>query len=496
MTVVPSGPSLSPLTTDYSKNTDPNYGTTYTHQATSATTNKLFGQPMISPRIGFNWDVKGDKSIIIRGGSGLFTGRIPFAWLGYSYYNNGVNYGAYDTKFSYSNAANSPKPGTDPLAGNNTALTFAQANGGTTKTQVDLVANNFKMPQVWRSSLAADVKLFRGYKMTLEGIFTKTIYDVMFQQINLKDSVTYNSYDRQHQQPIYLGSGNGQRINPNFSNAYMLSNTNQGYRYSLTAQLTKSYKFGLNVMAAYTYGKSFDITNGIRNSMESNWQLNPALNPNSPGLAYSNFDIRHRIVSSVMYKKEWNKKLTSYVSFIFTSQSGSPYTWGYVNATIQNTPQQVSLAYIPNKGAEELEYFNGNAAMAAKFDNFVDNDKYLSSRRGNFTERNGARTPWNNQLDCRLMQDVNFYAGAKEKKHTLQFTFDIINLTNLLNPNWGLSYFVPNTFNSMSSLGLANANKTVNGHQTYTFTQPTTNPYSVDQFASRFQCQVGARYMF
>src|SRR5579872_1568706 len=108
----------------------------------------------------------------------------------------------------------------------------------------------------------------------------------------------------------------------------MLTNTNQGYRYQLTAQISKHYNCGINFSAAYTYGQSKDISNGIRNSFESNWQVNQSLNPNNPSLAYSNFDVRHRIVSTAGYQKSWSKKATTYLTFVFTGQSGTPYTWG------------------------------------------------------------------------------------------------------------------------------------------------------------------------
>ena len=139
-------------------------------------------------------------------------------------------------------------------------------NDKTKATQVDLIDNKFKMPAVWRSDLALDYTLPANYKLTLEGIYTKVIRDLKFQQINIVDNPVYYPYDVNHQQPVYPSGG----VNPLYTNAYLLSNTSQGYRYSLTAQISKTYPFGLDIMAAYTYGHSKDITNGIRNSMESN----------------------------------------------------------------------------------------------------------------------------------------------------------------------------------------------------------------------------------
>jgi len=501
---VPNRQPLSSKTTGAP--VDLNYGKTYSYTLPKDITNNYLNNVEISPRFAFTYDIKGDQSLILRGGSGLFTGRIPFAWMGYAFYNNGVTYGAYDTK---SPPANTPviMP-VDPTTGrgpSNGGAAYAAARGVNVNdpsgaTQVDMIDNHFKMPQAWRTSLALDYTTPTQWKFTIEGIYTKVLNDLKFQQVNTKDSVTYYQYDVNHQQPIFANKG----INPLFTNAYLLSNTNQGYRYSVTAQIAKSWPFGLSGSVAYTYGGSKDVTNGIRNSMESNWQLNQALNPNNPGLAWSNFDVRNRIVSSVNYKLNWNKKgqyVTTFSLFV-SLQSGAPYTYGFYPNSIDGTGQQLSLAYIPKVG-ETVNFFKDNSSMtavqqAALFDQFIDNDKYLKTRRGNFTERNGARTPWNNDADFRLTQDFNFKNGKKVQ--TITFTFDIINLTNLLSKNWGKYYYSPNTYNSTSSVGLAAlpapsfANAPTSYPQ-YTFTNPGV-PYAVDPFTSRYQMQFGLRYSF
>jgi hypothetical protein len=484
---------------------DANYGATYTYTQPKDIKNSYLGKVQVSPRLGFNFDIKGDQSLILRGGSGLFTGRIPFAWLGYAYYNNGATYGAYDKNNIVTGTGTAIAPGTDPIkdaqSGNGEAG-FAQKNGvnvndATGATQVDLIDNNFKMPQAWRSSLALDYKTTNQWRFTLEGIYTKVVQDLKFQQINYVDNPTYLIYDTQHQQPIYSGN----KINAKYTNAYLLSNTTEGYRYSVTGQISKGFPFGLEVMAAYTYGQSKDITNGIRNSMESNWQLNQALSPNNPQLAYSNFDIRNRIVSTVNFKHSWDKgnKYVANFSLFFSAQSGSPYSYGFVNKTINGTGQSVSLVYIPQVG-ETSKFFANNAtgiAQAAEFDALINSNSYLSKRRGNFTERNGARTPWNIQGDFRFSQDFLINSGAH--KHTLTFTYDIINLTNMLNKDWGIQYFSPNTFNSMASIGLSTTTGgtgSATTYPTYTFAQKDVTTYSKDFFGSRYQMQLGLRYSF
>ncbi len=480
---------------------DANFGTTYSYTLPKDITNSFLGKVQISPRLGFNYDVKGDQSFIIRGGVGVFTGRIPFAWLGYAYYNNGATYGAFDKSYTYTGGTPvKPAVGSDPIAdaisGNNGEANFAtkqgvNVNDASGATQVDLIDNNFKMPQALRTNLAIDYTTQNKWKFSVEGIYTKVIYDLKFQQINYVDNPTYWVYDTKKQQPIYTGA----KINSLFTNAYLLSNTKEGNRYSITGQVSKTFNFGLNAMIAYTYGESKDITNGIRNSMESNWQLNQALSPNNPQLAYSNFDVRNRIVSTVNYRVDWKKqnKYVSSFSLFYSAASGAPYSYGLVNTRIDGTGQTNSLVYIPTKA--ELSNFFNDATQAAAFDAFVDGNKYLNSRRGDFTERNGARTPWNNQLDFRFSQDVNF-KSKQGKTNTLTFTFDVVNLTNLLNPNWGKVYFSANTFNSTSAIGLKLAtagSPTV--YPKYTWANPGV-PYSVDFFGSRYQMNAGLRYTF
>ena len=497
MADMPNKQPLSVKTTDAP--VDANYGTSYTYTKPKDIKNDFLGQIQISPRVGFNFDVLGDQSLIMRGGSGLFTGRVPFAWLGYAYYNNGVTYGAYDNTASKKAFAAGSDPIKDALTGNGEAGFVTKqgvnVNDASGATQVDLIDNNFKMPKTWRSSLAFDYKTDNQWKFTVEGIYTKVINDLMFQQINLVDNPTYMVYDTQHQQPIYSGT----KINSLYTNAYLLSNTSKGYRYSLTGQLSKSIG-GFDIMAAYTYGQSKDVTNGIRNSMESNWQLNQALSPNNPGVANSNFDIRNRIVSTINYRHNWDNagKYTANFSLFFSAQSGTPYSLGLVNSTINGTGQTVSLVYIPNVG-ETSKFFaatTDGAAQAAAFDAYIDGNKYLSTRRGNFTERNAARTPWNYQADFRFSQDFRIIENGTHK-HTLSFTYDIVNLTNLLNKDWGVQYFSPNTFNSMASVGLTKGTAgTATTYPTYTFNSANTSSYSKDFFASRFQMQFGLRYSF
>jgi hypothetical protein len=500
MTDLPTKPDLS----DKVQNAlaDPYFGTTYSYTPLSRIGNKYLNKVQLSPRIGFRYDWFGDQRLIVRGGAGLFTGRIPMAWIAYAFYNTGDSFGGFDQK-----ADQKPfVPGSNPLKGGANGIgDFIAANGAVTgnrnsgKTQADLIDNGFVMPQVLRTSLGIDYTTASQWKFTLEGIYTKNIKDVLFQQLNVQDNPTYYAYDTKHQQPVYSGT-----VDPRFSNTYLLSNTSKGYRYSLTGSISKSIADVLQASVSYTYGASKDLSNGVRNSMESNWQLNQSLVPNNPALANSNFDIRNRIVSSISYNKLWQKAGRTNVSLFFSAQSGSPFTYGIVNNSVQGLPQQVSLAYIP-KREEAVRFFKDRvsggqtitaAQQAQAFNELIDGNKYLSSRRGDFTERNKGRTPWNVQADLHVSHDIFVNAGGKQ---FFTITADVMNLTNLLNKNWGVQYFSPNTFNSTSSVGLTPTlfppQQNAGGYPVYEFTSPG-KPYSIDYYGSRTQLQLGARYTF
>ncbi|NSL85904.1 TonB-dependent receptor [Chitinophaga sp. Mgbs1] len=493
---------------------DQYFGNTYAYTPLSQYNQRYLSQPQLSPRIGFRADLNESRTLVLRGGLGIFTGRIPLAWMGYAYYNTGSTFGSIDLRTN-GIPPNPFQPGTDPLlrpAGSPydgiAAFAYQQGrivnNPNAGQTQVDVIDNDFKMPSVFRSSLALDFTDVHGFNYTLEGIFTKTIQDVKFMQINLKDNPTYYAYDTaQHlrKQPVYNGS-----VDPRLANSYMLTNTSKGFRYSITGKISRKFSNGFHFMSAYTYGKSKDISNGIRNSMESNWQLNQALNPNDPALAYSNFDIRHRIIAMTGYERSWSARWRSVISLFFSAQSGSPFTYGFVNYTPQNTPQQVSLAYIPSRG-ETINFFTTQYAadgaiirtarqQADAFDQFIDDNSYLSSRRGNFTERNTGRTPWNINADLHFAQDLNLFTGKPLKdRHTITLTVDIMNFTNLLSKTWGWVYFSPNTYNSTASIGLQPyiPGRSAQGYPLYQFRDPG-KPYSIDPLGSRWQMQVGIRY--
>ena len=538
MASLPNKPALNSALVNNPQNDANTLNQTYSHTAWSELSNGYLGQVQISPRLGFNYDVKGDQSFVIRGGSGVFTGRVPFAWFGYAYYNNGVNFNSVDVnniRATNSGAGTVYMLNQDPnrIYSQLPTTAYNPANLKAGTTEVNLIDNNFKMPQVWRSSLAFDFKLPTGTRFSVEGLYTKTLQDVKFENINIADNVTYLAQGPT-ESPRYGAAGFGTKVNSNFSNAFFLTNTQKGYRYQLTGSVGQTLNQLLDVSVAYTYGQSRDISNGIRNSPQSNWELNPALNVNNPALAYSNFDLRHRVVASLNLHKTFAQRFTGYLTSVLIYASGAPYTSVYNNNFLGNGQQNVQLAYIPSsasdivfvtKGAVPTTTANPNGygidasgTQYASLSNFVDNDSYLKTRRGQYAERNAGRTPWNNQADVRLMVEAKLgslvpnAAGVAPSGHTIQVSLDIINFGNFVNSSWGRQYYVPNTFNSTLGTGLTQvaytdgAGNVANSYSPGTATAPGFNrpaftygapaTYSIDQLASRWQGQLGLRYSF
>jgi len=492
---------------------------TYDNTPFNEIDNKWLGKVSLSPRIGFNWNVNGSKNVVIRGGSGVFVGRMPFAWLGYAETLNGGVYNNIDFKPATSNTVGGSV--VVPLAINPLFLkdsinahALASANAANTR-EVDVIDNNFKMPRILRSDLAVDFKFGKGYKITLDALYTRTLYDIRFQQINIKDSVQYFS-SGPTSSPVYVGG----KLNGQYSNVYLLTNTSQGYRYNLTAQISKTnsdlklgaHELDINWSAAYTYGVSKDISNGIRNSFQSNFELNPAIVANNAQLEYSNFDLRHRLVATLGGTMIWNKSNSTSLTFFYSGQSGSPYSVVYNSGGAPfGNAANTNLPYIPRDQSDiRLKDYtlNGQVYTAAQqwqdLDNLISNDKYLNKRRGQYAERNGLRTPWNHELDMKLMHEFKL---GKDKKQSIQLSFDLFNLLNLLSNDWGHIYFVTNvnnyTVNLLTFVTDANgvaASKPSSGYlPTFNFIKPTGldgHYYTVDPLNSRWQGQFGIKYNF
>ncbi len=450
------------------------------------TANMPKGRVYLSPRIGFNWDVKGDKSTQIRGGSGYFLSRMPYVLISNQLGNNGVN--------------------TAVLTQNNTtAYPFTLDPSKYTPTTATIPAftvnandENLKFPQIWKSNIAVDQKLPFGFVGTLEYIYNQNINALKYVDVNLKAATTtFSGIDTRPRYPKSVASANSLYINSATNSAYILTNTDQGYSYSFTAKLERPLINGLGGMLAYTYSMAKDVAS-VGSTVDAATPTTTGVN--YLGLDYSSNDLRHRIVGYVNYRINYGGKLGGATTFTLgmVSSSGSKLSYTY-SGDMNGDGQNNDLIYIPKKG-ESLNFIANGAFTPAQqqtaFDAWVDNDAYLSSRRGSYVERNGQQFPWLTRFDFSVEQDFNLKVG--NKTNTLRFRADIQNVGNLISSTSGVGYSatsaVPLTtgLDASGNLTYKLATQTVNG-STVLLQDAFVKNYSL---SSLYQIQLGVRYLF
>jgi hypothetical protein len=436
---------------------------------------------LISPRVGFGWDVT--PTLTVRGGAGVFQGRMPFAWFAYPYIQNGIVASNVDYRPTFTNTFTSV-----PLlvqSGQQKTINTLYTQGNV--YEINLIDNNYVQPQMVRGNLAFDIKLPAQTTLTVEGIYTKTLQDVLF--TNQALPAPAGNLGGVDTRPIYTATRLAATGNP-FSAVYLLSNTDKGYRYNITASVTKKFAT-MDVSTAYSYGEAKDVANGQRNSFQSNVEYNQLVKANEYPLVWSNFDIRHRIISTLTYRTKTNTTL----SVVYSGASGSPYSYVYSGDLNGDGSSNNDLIYIPRTIADIKLVPSARPTgqvdtrttdqIWADLDKFISSDVYLNSHRGQYAERNGARTPWNHRVDVRITQAI---------KNT-ELTFDISNVGNLLNSEWGKSYFVPNLNNQNVYPIQYRSGRVVGGTPSFSF-DPIKSTYQFDDLLSRWQMQVGIRINF
>lgn len=449
------------------------------------------GNMLFSPRVGVNWDVMGDRSTQIRGGVGMFTGRIPYVWISNQYGNTGVEFGRVDARslpagFFSPSITSPPRPGITP--GLSPVAT----------TEVDVTDKDFKMPQLLRADLAFDRQLPFGIVGTLEGIYSKTMNDAFYQDINIAAPTSVLAGpDSRHVYGTYSGRNTTSTpVNKAFTNVIYLRNTSEGYQYSLTAQLQRQLSDGLFGVAAYTYGKAKDRNSVTSDQAISQWRFVPTPDsPNEPPVATSNFDIPHRVLAAVSYRREWVEGWGTTLTLFYNGQSGRPFSYVYDGDVNADGQVENDLVYVPRNASEvKLVRVSGSTittAPGSDYDalfKYISNDKYLTSYQGSVVQRNGGREPWWGEVDLRVVQDIPVMAS-----HTFQLTLDILNITNMINKDWGKQKYVNLQRDFLLRFeGLDSSTK----QPMFSYNASKPDPYALDQLLSRWQMQMGIRYSF
>ena len=441
--------------------------------------------PLFSPRFGFRWFVNDSHTTLLRGGAGLFTGRVPFVWLSNAYNNTGME----AKSVTFNNPFNtwsiddvSSNPYTDLVKPGHTAA----GTGGTGSATINTLSKDFKYPQVFRVNLGLEQSFLDGWKFTFDGIFSKTLNNVFFRNLAL------TSNDRVYAVNENMGpSTKYYTIDKTYYAIVALENTNKGYTYSLSGQLQKHFDFGLDLSAAYTFGHSYSVNDGTSSVAYSNWKYNYSENTNGPEMSYSLFDKPHKLSAMVSYTSPvYAKILSTTIGLSYEGGSGQRYSYT-MNETVDfngDGQKGNSVLYIPT--ANEVASMNwSDPADAAKFENFIRSDKYLYNHRGEWSKRYAGIAPWENHFDLHISENF-FYDKAHGRK--VELMFDVLNIGNLFNREWGL--YNSGAYN-LQILEVKSVDKVADGKYvpTYHFNPKSIN---ISDFYSRWRCQLGLRVTF
>lgn len=468
--------------------------------------------PLFSPRIGFNYDLSGDGTLKLRGGTGIFTGRFPLIFLSKMQEGSGM----LQTTVSTQKADD--------------ALLAALAGGIRTPQQllsevapkfpdrfptepgavnsIITIDRDFKMPQVWKNSLALDYQLPLPFKsdLTLEGTYIKDINAILQQNKNVigLDDPKMSRFSGLDNRYYYPGN-EGKRIHEEITHAMVMTNTSKGYSYNLNATLNMAPVRGLNLMAAYTYTKSMALSNNASNQIDGAWQQEPSVQ----GANYltlhptSYLASPHRVIAQVAYSIAYARNFATSISLFYSGQRNGSYSYIY-DGDMNNDGYNYDLMYIPHT-KDELNFKDqkvGELTFTADeqreaFWAFVNQDRYLKEHKGEYAETNAAYLPWLNRFDLRLMQDFRIKVG--KTMNVLQLSVDILNIGNLLNDSWGVAESL------RSNVPLKYVGKNASNEPVYTMntqniegkvTLPVSSTMVNRSSGNCWQLQFGVRYIF
>lgn len=452
---------------------------------------------MVSPRVGFSWYTDEEHRTLIRGGVGIFTGRVPFVWLSNSFNNTGMEQKG--TTLQPKDASGKNDTNEAPSLGQYKDNPLSAATGSM-KQDIVTTDKNFKYPQVLRANLAWEQFLPGSVKMTLEGVYSKTMNNVFFENLALVDNGM-----------VYAVPGVEASAAPSYKvqagdyySIINLKNTDKGYSYALSALLEKHFGWGMDMSASYTFGHSKSVNDGTSSVAYSNWKYNYSRDTNSGNeLGFSKFDIPHRVMAQVAYTtpKYWNDWMSTSISVIYNGFSGNRYSLTMNETSDFNGDGQKgnSLLYIPTDEELALMSFadavnkkTGEVTMTAEesrqaFKQWIEGDAYAKNHRGQYAERNSNLTKWEHEINLHLAQTIYNPKGWGK----LEFTFDIINFANMLNKKWGATY---GSLYNLSPLSVTELT-TVNGQTTpkYIYNKAEISKSDV---SSRWHAQVGIRLTF
>ena len=461
----------------------------------------------VSPRVGFKWDVFNDKSLTLRGGTGLFMGRLPLVFFTNMPTNSGMV--QYQAQINAKNAEKkgftmdefkgglvtdaSGKATTQALLDKLYSLGYPKTispEDGTVPSSIAAVDSKFKMPQVWKTSLAVDYQLPVSFPFTVtaEGIFNKTVNGVMMSDWSMLPAEGFARWNGADNRPIFPATFR------NSTKAFVLENTSKGYGYSANVTVNMRPVESLSLMAAYTHTASKEITGMPGSNAESAFTYVPTVaGPNNIKLHNSQYVTPDRFVASATH----HDKSGNHYSLIYEAWRGG-YNYSYMLANDMNGDgYNYDALYVPtDKQVADGEFRFASEGDRDRFMEYVHNDKYLSKHQGEYAEAYSVYSPWVHRLDVSYKHDFKLNIG--KTTNTLQLSVDIKNILNLFNSSWGVSKYMNPDLNSGRILKY----ETTDSQGYPVFSTPSAVTSDVKTFVPYTaigQCwyaSVGIKYMF
>ena len=407
----------------------------------------------ISPRLGFTWDVFGDKSLKVRGGTGLFSGRLPLVFFTNMPTNsNMIQYkGIWNAtgknsalKTDMSQFAGNIMTGNDLrdyIISKNLGPQTIKPEDGVAGSAINAVNPDFKMPQVWKTSVAVDYQIPTSFPFsaTVEAIFNKTINAVCISDWSIKDVGGFARFNGADNRAIYQDfkymytNKNGKVVQ--MPNAFVLDNTSKGYGWSFNAMLTAQPAEWISLMASYTHTVSKEKTGMPGSDASSAFTYIPCTQgPNNVGLHNSQYVTPDRIVANATI----HDKSGNHYSLIYETWRGGFNTSYLVSNDMNGDGYQYDVVYVPtDQEVANREFRFVSDDDRDRFMAFVHSDDYLSSRQGEYAEAYSVYSPWVHRLDFSYKHDFKLEVG--KTKHCLQLSFDMKNVLNFFNSEWGVA---------------------------------------------------------
>ncbi|MBR1962870.1 MAG: TonB-dependent receptor [Alistipes sp.] len=436
---------------------------------------------LLSPRVGVRWQIakSADAATLLRGGVGIFSGRIPFVWISNCFSNSGMTQRGYTLDSSKGESV--PKFGEEPSG----------SEGVSSNPMINIVAKDFRYPQVARATLALEQD-YKGWHFAVEGIFSKSINDLLITNLTAQDrdgklfAVNSALANEQNTTTLYDTS-----LAKSYSSIYLLSNTSKGYGYSVSASVAKHFRFGLDLYAAYTFAHSYSVMDGVSAQAASSWGRTYSTASNAPELSYSLFDVPHKVTASLSYTKRYAKVLGTTISLLYQGYSGMRYSLTYGSTSDANNDSSYgnTTIYIPTVEELGAMAFESEEQRTA-FNDYIEATPALRRSRGKFLARNAMQTPFEHHLDLHIAQDIYFGANTSRK---VQITLDVINLGSLISKDWGASYYISKY--RLSPIEAYEYTTDAEGNRTpkYRF---VGSSISRNDLLSRWRMQVGVRVVF